>query len=65
MRISTNFIYETVRRTMQDSISNLLQVEEMDRLTKMDLDITEYKAGLYMIQIHSDQLHSVARLIKE
>jgi len=48
-----------------DMTGNLLQVEEMDRLTKMNLDITEYKAGIYMIQIHSDQLHSVARLIKE
>jgi hypothetical protein len=48
-----------------DMTGNLLKAEELDRLTKMNLDISDYKAGLYMIHIHSDQMNSVARLIKE
>ena len=48
-----------------DMTGNLLRVEELDRLTKTDLDISEFKAGMYMIQIHSDQVHSVARIVKE
>jgi len=48
-----------------DLTGNLLHMEELDRLTKTNLDITEFKPGLYMIQIHNDQMNSVARLIKE
>jgi len=48
-----------------DMTGNLIQIVEIDRLTKTNLDISEFKAGLYMIQIHSDQINSVARLIKE
>ncbi len=62
-----DMVYEQTNVSIKvfDMTGNLLQVEEMDRLTKMNLDITEYKAGMYMIQIHSDQMHSVTRLIKE
>jgi len=48
-----------------DLTGNLLKIVELDRFTKTDLDISEFKAGLYMIQIHSDQVNSVARVIKE
>jgi len=37
-----------------DLTGNLLHMEELDRLTKTNLDITEFKPGLYMIQIHND-----------
>jgi len=48
-----------------DMAGNLLQLEERDRFMKTNLDISEFKAGLYMIHIHSDQMNSVARIIKE
>jgi len=48
-----------------DITGKILMVEEMDRLTKIDLDISRFKAGMYLINIHSDQLQSVARIIKE
>jgi len=48
-----------------DMTGNLLRMEALDRFTKVDLDLSEFKAGLYMIQILSDQINSVARLIKE
>jgi hypothetical protein len=48
-----------------DLTGNLLQKEEVARFTKTNLDISEFKAGLYMIHIHSDQVNSVARIIKE
>ena len=48
-----------------DMTGNLHKIEELDRFMKTDLDLSEFKAGLYMIQIHSDQMDSVARIIKE
>ncbi len=48
-----------------DMTGNLLKIEEMDRLRLTELDISEFKAGLYMIHIQSDQLDNVARIIKE
>jgi hypothetical protein len=48
-----------------DMTGNLLKIEELGRITKTELDITGFKAGLYMIQIHSDQVNSVSRIIKE
>jgi hypothetical protein len=48
-----------------DMTGNLLKIEEFGRITKTELDITEFKAGLYMIHIHSDQVNSVSRIIKE
>jgi len=62
-----DMVYEQTNVSIKvfDMTGNLLRVEEMDRLTKTNLDITEYKAGMYMIQIHSDQMHSVTRLVIE
>jgi len=48
-----------------DMTGNLLKIEELDRLSRTELDLSEFKAGLYMIHIHSDQINSVARIIKE
>jgi len=48
-----------------DMTGNLLRMEALDRFTKVDLDLSEFKAGLYMIQILSDQMNSVERVIKE
>jgi hypothetical protein len=51
--------------TVFDLTGNLLKRVELDWLTEMDLDISEFKSGMYMIHIHSDQLNTVARIIKE
>jgi len=48
-----------------DMKGKLLKIKELDRFTLTDLDINELEAGLYMIQIQSDQVNTVARLIKE
>ena len=48
-----------------DMAGNLLKIEELGRITKTELDITEFKAGMYMIHILSDQVNSVSRIIKE
>jgi len=48
-----------------DMTGSVIKVEEMDRLIKTDLDISDFKAGVYMIQIISDQVNSVARIMKE
>ncbi len=56
----TNVILKVV-----DITGKILMVKELDRLTQTDLDISRFKAGMYLINIHSDQLQSVARIIKE
>jgi len=48
-----------------DVTGNLIKMMEQDRFTETDINISDFKAGLYMIHIHSDQLNSVARIIKE
>jgi hypothetical protein len=48
-----------------DITGQIIKVEEIDRFTKTDLNIRDFENGLYMIQIHSDQMHSVARVVKE
>ncbi len=48
-----------------DMTGKLLKIKELDRFTLTDLDISEFEAGLYMIQIQSAQVNSVARIIKE
>ncbi|MDX2432068.1 MAG: T9SS type A sorting domain-containing protein, partial [Bacteroides sp.] len=40
-------------------------VESMDRLTETRLDISNIKAGMYLIQIHSDQTDRMVRFVKE
>ncbi len=56
----TNVTLRVVEMTGQ-----IIRVEEIDRFTKIDLDVSDLKNGLYIIQIHSDQMNSVARVIKE
>lgn len=48
-----------------DVTGNLVKRKELDRLTETDLDISDFKSGLYMIHMNSDQLNSVTRIIKE
>jgi len=48
-----------------DMTGNLISIEKLDRFTKTDLDINALKPGLYMIHIHSDQVNSVTRMVKE
>ena len=48
-----------------DMTGQIVQVMEMDRLIQTDLDISEFKPGVYMIQILSDQVSSVSRIMKE
>ena len=50
---------------LYDLTGNLLRVEELDRLTTTTLDISEFNPGLFLIQIHNDQINGVARVIKE
>jgi hypothetical protein len=57
--------HNNVTISVFDLIGNLIQRKELDRLTKTDLDLSEFKAGLYMIRIHSDQVNTVSRFIKE
>ncbi len=65
--VTIDMVYEQSNMTLKvfDLTGNLLRMEELDRITKTNLDLSEYKAGMYMIQIHSDQVNSVARIIKE
>ena len=48
-----------------DMTGQIVQVMEMDRLIRTDLDISAFKPGVYMIQILSDQVSSVSRIMKE
>jgi len=48
-----------------DMTGQLIHEEELDRFTQTRLDVSRYKAGVYMIQIQSDQLNDIARVIKE
>ena len=48
-----------------DMTGKVLLIEEMDRLIHTNLDISRFKAGMYLIQINSDQISSVTRIMKE
>ena len=48
-----------------DMTGQLIHEEELDRFTQTRLDVSRYKAGIYMIQIRSDQVNSVTRIMKE
>ena len=63
--IETASEHTNVTISVFDMTGNLIKVEKLDRLIKTDLDINELKPGLYMIRIHSDQLNSVTRMVKE
>jgi len=63
--IETAIEHTNVTISVFDMTGNLVKVEKLDRLAKTDLDINELKPGLYMIRIHSDQVNSVTRMVKE
>ena len=48
-----------------DMTGKIVLLREMDRLIQTDLDISRFKAGLYLIQLQSDQVQSVTRIVKE
>ncbi|MCP4310770.1 MAG: T9SS type A sorting domain-containing protein, partial [Bacteroidetes bacterium] len=48
-----------------DMTGKILLIEEMDRMTRTDLDISRYKAGMYLIHILSDKANSVKKFVKE
>jgi hypothetical protein len=65
VKIDLNREHTNVSIKVFDTNGNLLKIEESDRMSTSNLDLTEFKSGLYLIQIHSDQLSTVARIIKE
>ena len=48
-----------------DMTGQLIHEEELDRFTQTRLDVSSFKTGMYMIQIHSDQMNDIVRVIKE
>jgi len=40
-------------------------VETLDRLSLTRLDISKFKSGMYLIQIHSDQMDRIVRVMKD
>jgi len=40
-------------------------IERMGKLIKTNLDVSRFEAGVYLVQINSDQLNSIVRVIKE
>jgi len=48
-----------------DMTGQLIHEEELDRFTQTRLDVSRFKTGMYMIQIQSDQMNDIARVIKE
>jgi hypothetical protein len=48
-----------------DVTGNLVKMMDLDRFTEISLDLSDFKSGLYMIHIQSDQVNTVARIIKE
>ncbi len=57
---NTNVSIKVVNTTGQAVL-----VETMDRLSKTNLDISKFKSGLYLVQIHSDQMDRIVRVMKE
>jgi Secretion system C-terminal sorting domain len=65
--VTIDMINEHTNVTLKvfDLTGKVLLIEERDRLIQTNLDISTFKAGMYMIQINSDQISSVARIMKE
>ena len=63
METSDEQTHVTIR--IVDMTGQVVQVEEVERFTRTELELRELKAGLYMIQIHSDQMNRVVRIIKK
>ena len=65
--VTIEMVNEQTNATIQviDMTGQIIQVEELDRFIQTDLDVSRFKAGVYLIQIRSDQVNSVARMIKE
>jgi hypothetical protein len=55
--------HATVR--IVDMTGQIVRMEELEWFTRTELDLRELKAGLYMLQIRSDQMNRVARIIKK
>jgi|GEM_PF-941045 len=65
--VTIDMINEHTNVTLRvvDMTGKVLLIEEWDRLIQTNLDISRFKAGMYMIQINSDQISSVTRIMKE
>ena len=65
--VTIDMINEHTNVTLRvvDMTGKVLLIEEMDRLIHTNLDISRFKAGMYLIQINSDQISSVTRIMKE
>ncbi|MEA3477763.1 MAG: T9SS type A sorting domain-containing protein, partial [Bacteroidota bacterium] len=65
--VSIDMVNEQTNVTIRmfDMTGQLIYEEELERVVQTQLDVSRYKAGIYMIQIHSDQMNSIARVIKE
>jgi hypothetical protein len=65
--ITLDMVKEQTNATISvfDMTGNLIQKTEMDILFRTNLDLSEFKTGMYMIRIHSDQVNTVSRFIKE
>jgi hypothetical protein len=59
-RENTNVILKVINTAGQAVL-----VETMDRLSLTKLDISKFKSGLYLIQIHSDQMDRIVRVMKD
>ncbi len=57
---NTNAIVKVVNMMGQTVV-----VERLVRLTRTDLDVSRFKPGMYLIQINSDQINGIVRVIKE
>jgi carbon monoxide dehydrogenase subunit G len=65
--VTIDMVDEQTNATIKvvDMTGKILRMVEMDRFIKTNIDISSFKEGLYLIQIHSDQVNRVARVIKE
>jgi len=65
--VSIEMVMEQTNASIRvfDMTGQLIHEEELDRFTQTRLDVSRFKAGVYMIQIQSDQVNSVTRIMKE
>ena len=40
-------------------------VEEMDRLSQTQIDLSGLETGIYLVRFHSDQMDKIVRIMKE
>ena len=46
-------------------MGQVVLIEQMDKLVRTNLDLSRYMPGVYLINIYSDQLNSIIRVVKE